>query len=181
MINKVVQGKRVYLRPISIDDEREFIALNVESRNFHRGLASPPKTSGDYRVFVERCDSAYSACFFVCRNGDDKIVGSINLSQIFMGGFRSAYLGYHVGSRYAGQGYMTEAIQLILKHAFLQLKLNRVEANIQPGNGPSIALVRKAGFTQEGFSRKYLKIDGRWRDHERWAILAQDWTANRIL
>lgn len=175
MTTRVVQGKRVYLRSISIEDESEFIELNIESRTFHRGLSSPPITSADYRMFLERCDNTYSACFFVCRTNDDKIVGSINLSQIFMGGFRSAYLGYHVGSRYASQRYMTEAIQLILRFAFQELQLNRIEANIQPGNVPSISLVRRAGFIQEGFSRKYLKIDGRWRDHERWAILAEDW------
>jgi ribosomal-protein-alanine N-acetyltransferase len=70
---------------------------------------------------------------------------------------------------------MTEALQLILKYAFETLKLHRVEANIQPGNVASIALVKRAGFTQEGYSRRYLKISGRWRDHERWALIAEDW------
>ena len=70
---------------------------------------------------------------------------------------------------------MTEALQLALRHAFRALKLHRVEANIEPGNEASIALVRGAGFTREGFSRRYLKHGGRWRDHERWALLREDW------
>jgi len=92
-----------------------------------------------------------------------------------MGGFRSAYLGYFVGARYARHGYMTEALQLMLDYAFRKLKLHRLEANIQPTNLSSIALVKRAGFMCEGYSRRYLKIGGRWRDHERWAILYEDW------
>jgi len=76
---------------------------------------------------------------------DRRIVGSINLSQIFLGGFRNAYLGYFIGAPYAGRGYMTEAIGLMLRHAFTHLKLHRLEANIQPGNVASAALVKGAG------------------------------------
>jgi ribosomal-protein-alanine N-acetyltransferase len=65
----------------------------------------------------------------------------------------------------------------VLRNAFLNLRLHRVEANIQPDNHPSIALAKGAGFHREGFSPRYLKIGGRWRDHERWAILAEDWRA----
>jgi ribosomal-protein-alanine N-acetyltransferase len=99
----------------------------------------------------------------------------VNLSQIFMGGFKSAYLGYYVGAPFARLGYMTEAIQLVLKFAFDRMKLHRLEANIQPNNSASIALVRRAGFRKEGYSPRYLKIGGQWRDHERWAIIAEDW------
>ena len=69
---------------------------------------------------------------------------------------------------------MTEAMTLVLREAFGELRLHRVEANIQPGNLASIALVRRAGFSLEGRSRRYLKIGGRWCDHERWAILSED-------
>ena len=108
---------------------------------------------------------------------DNKIVGAINLSQIFFGAFRSAYLGYYIGAPYARQGYMTEGLQLALAYAFNDLKLHRLEANVQPVNLNSIALVKRAGFVREGYSRRYLKIAGRWRDHERWAILREDWLA----
>lgn len=67
----------------------------------------------------------------------------------------------------------------MLRYAFLELKLHRLEANIQPENVASIALVRRAGFVREGYSRRYLKICGRWRDHERWALIAEDWKAKR--
>jgi [ribosomal protein S5]-alanine N-acetyltransferase len=79
---------------------------------------------------------------------------------------------------YAGQGYMTEAMRLLLREAFSGLDLHRIEANIQPGNKPSIALAKRCGFELEGFSPRYLKVGGRWRDHERWAIRAETWRAN---
>ena len=69
---------------------------------------------------------------------------------------------------------MREAMLLVLKHAFKKMKLHRLEANIQPNNPSSIALARNCGFTKEGYSRRYLKVSGKWRDHERWAILAED-------
>jgi ribosomal-protein-alanine N-acetyltransferase len=103
----------------------------------------------------------------------------MNLNQIYRGGFQGAYLGYYVGAPFAGQGYMREAMQLILRYAFERLKLHRLEANIQPGNSASLALVKRAGFIREGYSRRYLRIGRRWRDHERWAIIAEDWKARR--
>src|SRR5919205_582569 len=172
-----VRDERVFLRAPAKADAEELVALNRASRRLHRGLVSPPTEPEQFRAFLKRCRDDRSACFFVCRAGDGRIVGAMNLSEIVRGIFRSAYLGYYVGGPYAGRGYMTEALGLLLGRAFGPLGLHRVEANIQPGNLASIALVKRAGFTREGYSRRYLKIGGRWRDHERWAILAEDWRA----
>jgi [ribosomal protein S5]-alanine N-acetyltransferase len=102
-------------------------------------------------------------------------MGVCNLSQIFLGNLKSAFLGYWIGATFAGQGYMTEALDLVLSYAFENLRLHRVEANIQPENVDSKALVRRIGFRLEGFSPRYLKVAGRWKDHERWAICRDDW------
>ena len=110
----------------------------------------------------------------VCRNDDGAIVGVFTLSQIVRRLFQSAYLGYYAMRPFEGQGYMAEGLRLVLRHAFRRMKLHRVEANIQPENMASIALVKRAGFRLEGFSPRYLKVAGRWRDHQRWAILSDE-------
>lgn len=168
-------GSRVYIRSPQAGDCDEFIRLNRASRRFYQGLASPITTPKQFAHYLDRCRQPDFEGFLICHVDDGAILGSVNLSQIVRGAFQSAYMGYQVGAPFAGQGYMTEAMQLVLRHAFTKMKLHRVEANIQPGNAASIALVRRAGFTREGYSRRYLKIGGRWRDHERWAVLAEDW------
>lgn len=95
------------------------------------------------------------------------------MTNIVRGVFLSGYLSYYVFAGHERQGLMTEALRLVARHAFSKLALHRLEANIRPENAASIALVRACGFAREGFSPKYLKIAGRWRDHERWALLAR--------
>ena len=166
---------RVYVRAPTRSDEAEFTSLMRTSRAFHRPWASAPTDRDRFTAYLVDSRRSDFEAFLVCRTSDDAIVGFFNLSQITRGPLQSAYLGYAAGKRYAGQGYMAEGIQLVLRVAFQELRLHRVEANIQPGNRASIALARRAGFQREGFSPRYLKIGGRWRDHERWALLAEDW------
>lgn len=101
-----------------------------------------------------------------------ELAGMVNITNMVMGPFCSAYLGYYAFAGFERQGLMHEGLTQAVRHAFRTLKLHRLEANIQPGNAASLALVRSCGFTQEGYSPKYLKIGGRWRDHERWALVA---------
>ncbi len=175
MNNDTIIGEAVFLRPPISSDQTEFLALNLASKGFHRGLVSPPTTPEQFARFLSRASEEASVSLLVCLVANSAIIGAVNLSQIFRGGFQNAYLGYYVGARYGGLGYMSEAIRLVLRYAFEHMKLHRLEANIQPANVASIALVRRAGFVLEGYSRRYLKVCGRWRDHERWAILVEDW------
>jgi ribosomal-protein-alanine N-acetyltransferase len=170
-----IEGENIFLRSPTTKDRAEFIALNRGSRRFHSGLVYPPTTPTQFADYLNRSNSDANVGVLICLTADGSIIGALNLSQIFRKGFQSAYLGYFIGARYANQGYMTEALKVFLGYVFKELKLHRVEANIQPGNAASIALVRRAGFKLEGYSPRYLKISGRWRDHERWAILAEDW------
>ena len=110
--------------------------------------------------------------FLVCRRDGGAIVGVVSISQIVLGAFRSAYVGYYAFAPHERQGLMREGLAAVVRFAFRSMRLHRLEANIQPGNRASIALARSCGFLREGFSPRYLKISGRWRDHERWAILA---------
>jgi ribosomal-protein-alanine N-acetyltransferase len=166
---------RVYLRAPNRADQREFLALMRASRSFHRPWASAPTDEERFAAYLADSRRPDFEAMLVCRSEDRAIVGFFNLSQIARGSLQSAYLGYAAGKPFARQGYMREGIELVLRRAFLNLRLHRVEANIQPGNRASIALAKGAGFRREGFSPRYLKIGGRWRDHERWAILAEEW------
>src|SRR6202012_998808 len=96
------------------------------------------------------------------------LVGVINLNEIIRGAFQNASLGYYAFVPHAGQGLMREGLQLVLRDAFTKLKLHRLEADIQPGNRSSIALVQKCGFIYEGTARRLLKVRDRWQDHQRW-------------
>ncbi len=165
----------MYLRPPAESDREEFISLMRASRSFHRPWATAPTDDDRYDAYLADARRPDFEALLVCRHEDLAIIGFFNLSQIERGAMQSAYLGYAAAKRYAGKGYMREAIRLVLMHAFLTMRLHRIEANIQPGNHASIALARGVGFQREGFSPRYLKISGRWRDHERWALLADDW------
>ncbi len=167
----------MFLRAPVAADRDEFVALMRASRTFHRPWASAPTDDDRFYGYVADSRRPDFEAMLLCRHSDMAIVGFFNLSQITRGSLQSAYLGYAVGKPYSGQGYMRAGIRLVLRHAFLTLRLHRIEANIQPGNKASIALASGAGFRREGFSPRYLKIGGRWRDHERWAILAEDWRA----
>ena len=145
------------------------------------GFVVPPTTPAAYREYLARFASRRAGVrnlgFFAVRLEDRSIVGVLNLSEIVRGAFESAYLGYYALAPYANAGYMSEAMVLVLDTAFDALGLHRVEANVQPVNARSLALVERAGFSREGYSRRYVKVGGRWRDHVRYAMLAEDWRA----
>jgi ribosomal-protein-alanine N-acetyltransferase len=173
----VTDESRVYLRTPTRADAEEFIALMRASRSFHRPWATAPADEERFSAYLADSLRPDFEAMLACRLDDAAILGFFNLSQIARGLMQSAYLGYAVGKKYAGQGYMREGLELVLRHAFVDLRLHRVEANIQPGNKASLALAQGTGFRREGFSPRYLKIGGRWRDHERYAILVDEWRA----
>jgi [ribosomal protein S5]-alanine N-acetyltransferase len=174
-----VAGSRVYLRHPRKGDMDEFTGLVNASRHFLHPGVTPASTPEAYTRYLQYSRRKSVCATLVCRSEDFRIMGVSNLSQIFLGNLKSAYLGYWIGAPFAGQGYMTEALDLVLSYAFETLRLHRVAANIQPENGDSKALVVRIGFRMEGFSPRYLKVAGRWQDHERWAIHREEW-ADRV-
>ncbi|MCK9368248.1 MAG: GNAT family N-acetyltransferase [Metallibacterium scheffleri] len=176
---KPVQGPRrtppptrVVLRTLRPDDARTVLAAARISRALHHPWLRAPQTPQQFRALLARAAQPDHHTHLVCLREGGTPVGVINLSNIVRGAFASAYLSYYVFAGHERQGLMREALHAAVRHAFGALKLHRLEANIQPGNAASRALVRACGFTLEGFSPRYLKIGGRWRDHERWARLA---------
>ena len=165
---------RVFIRQAAPGDAAAFLAAVRRSSKLHRGWVSPPSTTAAYSRYLERVTAKDHRGFLVIHKSTRGLVGVINVSHIIRGAFHSAFLGYYAFGDFAGQGLMQEGLRLVLAHAFRKLGLHRLEANIQPGNRASLNLVRSCGFVREGYSKRYLRISGRWRDHERWAILAED-------
>ena len=162
------------LRPVSLDDADDLIRANRESVAYHAPWVQTfTDRAGFDRWFAQTLTGAKVA--LVAREAaSGGVVGLVNLNEIVRFAFQSAYLGYFGMAAFAGSGLMTEAVRRACLYAFDEAGLHRLEANIQPGNARSIALVRRLGFRLEGFSPRYLKIGGEWRDHERWAILADE-------
>ena len=163
---------RVTIARGALTDRGELIRANRDSRAYHLPWAEPFTDDAGFDAWFARSMTGPNVGLVAREIASTRVVGIVNISDIVLGAFRSAYLGYYGMVWCAGCGLMTEAVGLAVRYAFDTLGLHRVEANIQPGNAPSIALVRRLGFTKEGFSPRYLRIGGDWRDHERWARLA---------
>jgi ribosomal-protein-alanine N-acetyltransferase len=168
------EGSRVKIRRPTSADQDEFISLMRQSQDLHAPWCFPPVTAEMFANYLKGRDQENQDGFLVCHAETHAIIGVINLNEIVRGCFQSAYLGYYIGAPFVGQGYMQEALTLVIQYAFTELHLHRLEANIQPENQASIALVRRCGFHREGFSLRYLNVNGEWKDHERWAILADE-------
>jgi ribosomal-protein-alanine N-acetyltransferase len=155
-----------------------FVEAVRRSRAVHSRWARPPTTVEEYRAFVQRVRKATHIGHLVY-TADDLIAGAININEIVRGSFCSGYLGYYAFAPHHGHGYMRAGLASVLRLAFRTYGLHRLEANIQPANQRSIGLVRSLGFRLEGLSPRYLKIAGRWRDHERWALTSEEWKPSR--
>lgn len=104
--------------------------------------------------------------FYIHPTGEpEKIIGSIGLNNIIRGAFQSCHLGYKLDKDYRNRGYMTMAVSMVVDHAFQQLYLHRIEANVMPGNLASLRVLEKNDFEKEGLSKYYLNINGTWEDH----------------
>ena len=157
----------IYLRRSSETDIEELKNAFERSKLLHSKFVDEP---GSYEEFIGQ-----EHRYLVCLQSTDEIVGFYNISEIVKGCFQSAYLGFAAFEPNQRKGFMSKGIQLLLRIAFDEINLHRLEANIQPDNIASKNLVKKANFVKEGYSVGYLKISNKWRDHERWAIINEDW------
>ncbi|GAA3819108.1 GNAT family protein [Sphaerisporangium flaviroseum] len=164
--------RRVFLRPINKDDQEEFLRLARASIELHRPWDSPPTTADAFQALITRYDQPGEECHLVCLTDTSAIAGVIYINSIIRGRLQSASIAYAAFAPTAGLGYMGEGLGLVLKYAFEELRLHRLEAQIQPANTRSLKLIQRQGFRKEGYSPNLLFMDGAWRDHERWAITA---------
>lgn len=177
-----IHGDTVMLRAPQMSDHAEWSALREASRDFLTPWEpiwpADDLTRAAFRRRIrryaedQRSDLAYP--FFIFRRSDNVLVGGLTLANIRRGCAQAGSLGYWMGARYAGQGYMTAAVSAVLPFAFGTLRLHRVEAACIPGNDASIRLLEHNGFQREGFARQYLCINGVWQDHLLFARLRDD-------
>ena len=127
------------------------------------------------RMLIENEEKSYAdgngLSLYIFNKGEEKIIGCATLSNIVRGVFQSCFLGYKLDEEEINQGKMTEALQKVIEIAFNEMQLHRIEASILPRNIRSQRVVEKLGFTQEGLSKAYLKIQGKWEDHVHYAFL----------
>ena len=164
---------RIELRRVRSGDAADLIAANQANQHYHRPwVASLTDQAGFDAWFARTLTGPNVGLLARERVGPPGWRGQHQRDRRRR--FLSAYLGYYGMSEFRGSGMMGEALRATVELAFGELGLHRLEANVQPANTASLALLRRAGFRKEGFSPRYLRIDGQWRDHERWALLADD-------
>jgi ribosomal-protein-alanine N-acetyltransferase len=166
---------RVSLECPSARRERDFVAAALRSRALHRGFVAVPATPAEYHDYLRRVRRGSQQSFFVVDMRSRDLAGVVDVNDIEHGAPSSGRLGYYAFAPAAGTGLMREGVALAIDRAFGDLKLARLDANVQPGNLRSLEFAAQLGFARDGMSRGYLKIGTRWRDHERWTLLARDW------
>ena len=179
---KKLTGERVFLRPPKRRDALKWQKLRMSSKSF----LVPWEPSWDASSCTRRAylryfknsnylanmDRAYS--FLIFKTDDKTLLGGINIGNVRRGVSQSASLGYWIGEKYSRKGYMKEALKLLIPSLFVDLRLNRIEAATLEENIASKNLLKKIGFKKEGVLRKYLKINGTWRDHILYGLLEND-------
>jgi [ribosomal protein S5]-alanine N-acetyltransferase len=183
-------GPRVVLRPLEPADGDAWRDVRRRNRDWLEPWEPMPEPGSpdllrDASAFRARCasaarqrhlDTAHPLGIFL---HDGALAGEINLSGIQRGPFQSAHVGYWIDQDQAGQGLVPEALVLVLRLAFEELSLHRVEIAIVPRNQASRRVVEKLGLREEGTARHYLQIRGRWEDHVRYGITTDEWDERR--
>lgn len=140
---------------------------------------NPPESHEVARTFRGmvrrlRADAKAGRSFALAMTVHNRFAGQVTLGGVYLGSLRSAYVGYWIDRAYAGRGYMPRAVALICDYGFFSLRLHRIEINIRPENAASLRVVEKLGFRHEGLRRRYLHIDGDWRDHHSFALCVDE-------
>lgn len=179
---KKLTGKRLFLRPPKRRDALKWQKLRLSSKSFLVPWEPTwDASSCSRRAFMRylrnsnylaNVDRAYA--FLIFKSDDKKLLGGINVGNIRRGAAQSASLGYWIGASYTRNGYMIEALKILIPSLFIDLRLNRIEAATLEDNVASRNLLKKIGFKKEGILRKYLKINGTWRDHVLYGLLESD-------
>ncbi|NQX68344.1 GNAT family N-acetyltransferase [Paenibacillus alba] len=178
---KDLSSSNIYLKLLEMKDAEAILDIKRRNRDFFQPF-EPIRDETHFTLEGQeneiangmqgaQNDQSYSFGIFLKEN--DELIGRIALTGIARGFFQNAFVGYYIDQTHNGKGYATAAVSLCVEIAFSELKLHRVEASVMPRNLPSIRVLEKAGFRHEGLAKTYLKINGTWEDHKRFAITAE--------
>lgn len=180
-----IETQRLLLRGPEMSDHMAWAQLRRRSEAFLREWE--PSWAPDHfsrKAFRNRVHWSHRAreegravALFLVRREDAKLVGAITLDNIRRGPAQAGQIGYWIGAEFARQGYMSEAVEAVAAHAFGALDLSRIEAACLEENVASRGVLERTGFSLEGLARRYLQINGRWRDHVLYARLRSDRSA----
>jgi [ribosomal protein S5]-alanine N-acetyltransferase len=173
------ETERLSLRGLTIEDSGLLLDYFIRNKRFLREW-EPFRDESFYteesvKSLIESGNQAYEKrnglSLYLFNKGENRIIGNVALSNIVYGVFQSCFLGYKMDESEINKGKVTEALGKLIEIAFAKYNLHRIEANIIPRNIRSIQVVKKLGFLEEGLSKKYLKINGRWEDHLHFVLL----------
>lgn len=169
----------VTIRPIRLRDARSLERELLDNRGWlRRWEATNPvgpmnfDVRGSIRNLLSHAREGFGLPFLIEHDGE--LAGQLNVSSIAYGSLSSATIGYWVSERFAGRGVTPTAVALATDHCFFGMGLHRMEICIRPENEPSLRVVEKLGFRYEGLRRRYIHINGDWRDHFCFALTAED-------
>jgi len=178
-MHQLIETERLNLRILCASDVDVVLEYYEKNRSFLKPW-EPLRPDGFYckemQTMSLKLDSTSMergemVRYWLFTKDTNQLIGTVALTNIIRGVFKSCFMGYKLSQGYVGMGYMSEALEKIIVLAFEEMKLHRIEANIMPRNAASIKLINKLGFKEEGISLKYLKINGKWEDHSRYALI----------
>lgn len=166
-----IESDTISLLKLEALHEEAFLTAVEKSSTLYQEYVSPPQNHEAFLQQLKKNDFERNYSLLSWHKEDKQPIGVINFNEVIRGLFQNAFLGFYGFKPYEGKDLMRQSLQLAMIYAKDALHLHRLEANIQPSNYRSINLVKRLGFVKEGYSKDYLKINGQWRDHERWASL----------
>ena len=169
------KGTKVQIFSMAELHRQAFYSFIEENRDYHEPWVYHQQDDRYFDAYLLGNKKGSCKSFFIFKLEGNELVGIVNINNIMRGSLSMASLGYYGCAEYGGRGYMREGLELVIDYAFHDLGLNRLEANIQPNNFVSKHLIKRLGFRYEGYSVNYLKINGVWCDHERYALLHDDY------
>jgi len=178
-----LEGERLFLRPPAPEDWAQWAQVRGRNREFLKAYEPTWPEDCLSRGFFERrlqkqaqdWQQGAAHSFLIFKKSGEDLIGGVNINNVCRGAAQYATLGYWLDEKEQGQGYMAEALRLVIAYGFTDLRLHRFNAGCLPDNERSVKLLKKIGFVEEGFAEKFVQINGQWQDHRLFGLPIENW------